>query len=71
MTGLEARNRLRQEAMRLERLVAKEAKRDPRLRRQHVMDGAQVAIHILRKLAIEMASEAQAQELLDLLEAEE
>lgn len=66
MTGLEARNRIRAEAARLQRLADREYKRPVKARRQHVIDGLQVAIHVLRRLAADMAQEAQTAELVAL-----
>lgn len=46
-------------------LVAKEMKRPPAKRRKHIIDGLQVAEQVLRRLAAQLAEEAQHSEILE------
>ena len=64
------RNRVRDEAARLGRVAANEAKKPEHSRRQHIIDGCEVAAQSLRKLAAEWAAEARTEELLEVTGAE-
>ena len=59
------RDRVREEAAHLGRVAAKELKKPPQSRRQHIIDGCEVAAQSLRKLAAEWATEARTEELLE------
>lgn len=65
VTARDVRDRLREESVRMQKLVDKEMKRPPNKRRQHIVDGLQVASQVLRRLAAQLAEEAQHNEILE------
>lgn len=69
-TTLPVRDRLRAEAQKLQRISEKEYAKKPQIRRQHVIDGANVARQILLRVVADLASEDSANAILEELELE-
>ena len=58
------RDRLRAEAARFEDIILKESRRPPGAQRRHIVDGLKVTVQVLKRLAADLAKEAQQDELM-------